>query len=216
MERAVANTDEVESGAPDPDAPLESIAEDEIFDYITGRPVKQTEKEKVRQRVARALFHEYGIAVDDMQPDFPIPAGAGAERRRVRKADIAVFAHEASHTVENLRRVVVCKPEPKTTKVAKIRSHEQAQKDLDELQELMGYEDLPQLRYGLWTNDHDLFFLYKDVHRFGVNFEPRADWPLADESVGSRSVGRLHGPAAPRRGVQAEDQLPALSQLHPR
>jgi hypothetical protein len=34
-----------------------------IADYVTGKPVKETEKEKVRQEIARQLVHEYGIWV---------------------------------------------------------------------------------------------------------------------------------------------------------
>lgn len=49
-----------------------AIEEGKLLDYITGEPIKDTAKEQVRQRIARALFHEYGISVDDMQSDFPI------------------------------------------------------------------------------------------------------------------------------------------------
>ena len=44
------------------------IEEGKIFDYITGGPLKDTDKEQVRQRIARAIIHEYGIAAEDMYP----------------------------------------------------------------------------------------------------------------------------------------------------
>src|SRR5215467_3754386 len=47
---------------------------------------------------------------------------------------------------------------------------------------------VPTCQYGLWTNGLDMFFLRKEITRFDTLFEPRADWPLADESQGSRSV----------------------------
>jgi type I restriction enzyme M protein len=47
-----------------------AIEEGKILDYITGKPVAENDKERVRQRIARAMFHEYGISVDDMEPDF--------------------------------------------------------------------------------------------------------------------------------------------------
>ena len=51
-----------------------SLAEDEVTDFITGNAVKLKGNEEVRQRIARALFHEYGISdPSDMQRDFPIP-----------------------------------------------------------------------------------------------------------------------------------------------
>src|SRR5262245_50404640 len=47
---------------------------------------------------------------------------------------------------------------------------------------------VPTCQYGLWTNSLGMFFLRKEITRFDTLFEPRADWPLADESQGSRSV----------------------------
>lgn len=185
MEQVLADA---EGGATDV-AGAGSLADDEIIDYITGQPVKDSPKEKVRQRIARALFHEYGISVEDMARDFPVPVPASGGRQRAKRADIGIFTPEAEHHVQNVRRVVLCKPEPKNgNSVTKIRTHEQAQKDLADLKELMGDETTPQITYGLWTNGLDLFFLHKDVGRFGPSFEPRADWPLADERSGSRTV----------------------------
>lgn len=173
--------DEVEAGSP---ATGGSLAEDEIIDYITDRPIKLRGNEEVRQRIARALFLEYGISVDDMARDFPIPVSIDGRRRSTKRADIAVFAPGREHTLDNLQRVVVCKPEPKGGRaVTKIRTHAQAQKDLEELQDLLGQAQTPQAQYGMWTNGLDFFFLYRESTRFGVSFEPRADWPIAADSV---------------------------------
>jgi type I restriction enzyme M protein len=163
------------------------MSEDITPDYITGREIKDSPKERVRQRIARALFHEYGLSVKDMEPDFPIPVEIGGRTRR-KKIEIAIFEHEKEHVLQNLRRVVICRPEPKNGKkgVTKLRDHEQAAKDLEELKEFM--VAVPSCQYGLWTNGLDFFFLRKENARFGPAFEPRADWPLADESQESRSV----------------------------
>lgn len=177
------------------------LAEDEVIDYISGGPVRLTPKEEVRQRIARALFHEYGIAVSDMRRDFPIKVDAVGQRRATKKADIAIFEHGTPHEMENLRRVVVCKPEPKNGRaVTKIRTFEQAQKDLNELKDLLGTEATPQVEYGMWTNGIDFFFLHKETSRWSAKFVPRADWPLPDDSVQGgtvKSVARL------RRGEAA-------------
>ena len=164
-----------------------AIADDVVMDYITGREVKDTPKERVRQRIGRALFHEYGLSVEDMELDFPLPVEVGGKTRR-KKVEIAIFTHEKEHTIENVRRVVVCRPEPKNGKrgVTKLRDHQQAEKDLIELKEFM--RAVPSCQYGLWTNSLDLFFLHKEITRFDIVFEPRADWPMADESQDSRSV----------------------------
>jgi type I restriction enzyme M protein len=163
------------------------VSEGTITDYITGREVKDSPKERVRQRIERALFHEYGFSTDSMESDFPIPVEVSGKRRR-KKVEIAIFDYDEDHTLENLRRVVVCRPEPKNGKkgVTKLRDHEQAAHDRDELKEFM--TAVPTCQYGLWTNGLDMFFLRKEITRFDTLFEPRADWPLAEESQGSRSV----------------------------
>lgn len=172
----------------------ETLAEDEAIDFITGNKVKLKGSEEVRQQVARALYVEYGIRVLDMQRDFPITVEV--EGRKVRKkADIAIFEPETEHTMANLRRVVICKPEPKGGRsVTKIRTYAQAEKDLADLETLLGTEATPQVQYGMWTNGIDFFFLRKTATKFSAKFEPQASWPLADESVRPdtvASVGRL-------------------------
>lgn len=160
------------------------VEEGLLLDYITQKLVKETPKELVRQRVARALFHEYGISVDDMLPDFPIPVDG-----RKRKVDIAIFKNGTAKELANVRRVVVCRPEPKKNGhkgVTKLRDHEQAAQDLEELKTVM--KEGPSCDWGLWTNGLEFFFLHKKVTRFDVDFEPIGDWPLADESQGSRDV----------------------------
>jgi len=201
MEQVGLDIGEPEEATSAGESAPDSLAEDETIDFITGRPVKLKGNEPVRQRIARVLFHEYGISVDDMARDFPVPVQADGKRKVTKKADIAVFAHGAPKTLANLRRVVVCKPEPKPGRtVTKIRMFSQAQEDLAELETLLGTEATPLAQYGMWTNGLDFFFLYKESTRFGAKFEPRADWPVADESVGSGTVASV---ARLRRGEAA-------------
>lgn len=89
------------------DNDITAIPDGKLLDYITGDPVKDNSKEQVRQRIARALFHEYGINVEDMEPDFKIPIGG-----RNKKVSLAIFRHRKEHELENVRRVVVCEKEP--------------------------------------------------------------------------------------------------------
>ena len=54
-----------------------------VLDFISGTKTrKETPREQVRQRTARALHHEYGISVDDMEADFPVAAGGGGSTWR--------------------------------------------------------------------------------------------------------------------------------------
>lgn len=162
----------------------ESLGENEIIDFITAKPVKLKGNEEVRQQIAHTLYEEYGIAVHDMHRGFPIQVKADGQRHTIKRADIAIFEPETEHTMANLRRVVICKPAPKEGRAgSKVRTHLQATDDINDLKDLLGTEEWPDVRYGLWTNGLDFFFLYKDSKRFGATFEPRANWPLADESA---------------------------------
>ncbi len=116
------------------------LQDDEVFDYITGdKVVKLTETEKVRQRIARALVHQYGIDPRDMQADFPIPVvNEETGRKSRRRASIAIFEHEQPHELQYIRRIVVTKPRPKDSRtVSKIRTYAHAKEQIDEVAELM-------------------------------------------------------------------------------
>lgn len=178
--RKVPLTGSDEIGSTDiPDA----IEDGKIIDYITGLPVAENDKESVRQRIARALFHEYGISIDDMEPDFKIKVDGSN-----KKLDIAIFASGAAHTAENVQRLVVCQKEVKlgTKGAYKMRDHQQAAKDLEFLKSAMAACE--NCKYGLWTNGLEFFFFRAERTRFDVKFRPIGDWPLSDESLGTREV----------------------------
>ncbi|WP_221354905.1 methylation-associated defense system DNA methyltransferase MAD2 [Streptomyces beigongshangae] len=178
-----------QSGGAVPPRPL---GDDETIDYITGRDIlRMTEAEKVRQHIARVLVHQYGISPDDMMRDYviEIPAAEGNRKSR-KKVSIAVFEPGKPHRPEHLRRIVITKPRPKTGRtVTKIRTHEQATNDIDELQSLMTVAG-PQCHLGLWTDDIDLYFverLRKDDEgrelRFEDRFRPLPNWPRGDDTA---------------------------------
>ncbi|XXT21727.1 N-6 DNA methylase [Sorangium sp. So ce429] len=160
-----------------------AIEDGKILDYITGKPVAENDKEAVRQRIARALFHEYGISVDDMDPDFKVKVDGSN-----KKIDIAIFAPGSEHTPDNVRRLVVCQKELKIGDKGayKMRDHEQAAKDLEVLKAAM--TACENCKYGLWTNGLEFFFFRVERTRFDVKFKPIGDWPLSDESIGTRDV----------------------------
>ena len=154
------------------------------LDFISGtKEVKETPKELVRQRIARALFHEYGISVEDMAADFPVLVGG-----RRRRVDIAIFATGESHAPENIQRVVVCRPEPKQNKrgAVKMRDYEQAEQDIADVKPF--FEEITACKYALWTNGLEFFFLQKKATKFQVVAEPIGDWPPVDESIADRNV----------------------------
>ena len=166
---------------------VETLADGMLSDYITGKPVKDTPVERVRQRIAKAMIHEYGFDLVDLERDYTVAVEDDGRSRR-RKVEIAIFQHKKPHTLEHLRRVILCRPEPKASKkaVTILRDHQQAEKDLRELKEIM--EAVTPCMFGLWTNGLDVFFLHKNPSRFGSSFEPTTDWPTSDNTQGSLSV----------------------------
>lgn len=160
-----------------------SVAGGYVLDFISGeKHLKESPKELVRQRIARALFHEYAISVEDMEGDFPVKADG--KRKRL---DIAIFRHNCEHTVDHLTRAVHCRPEPKMGRGSiRMRDYEQADKDLQELKGIM--EAIESCQYGLWTNGLEFFYLEKQKTRFEVRFEPIGDWPPAEDSFGTKEV----------------------------
>lgn len=161
----------------------QTIPDGMILDIVSGKKLlRETTKEQVRQRIARAIFHEYGISYDDMQLDFPVKVNG-----RRKRIDIAIFHHQEEHVEANLSRAIVCRPAPKVgKKVIRIRDYEQAEKDLSALKEIMA--EVPSCKYGLWTNNLEFFYLEKQETRFETRFDLLGDWPLADESVGTMEV----------------------------
>jgi type I restriction enzyme M protein len=160
-----------------------ALEEGKVLDYITRKAVTDNDKERVRQRIARALFHEYGISVDDMEPDFKLQLDGSN-----KKIDIAIFEPGSEHTVDNVRRLVVCQKELKLGDKGayKMRDHEQAAKEFNVLHGAMAV--CTGCKYGLWTNGLEFFFFATTRTRFDVKFRPIGDWPLGDESLGTRDV----------------------------
>lgn len=149
------------------------------LDYISNKQIKETSKELVRQRVVRALIHEYGFSPEDMENDFPINGR--------KKVDVAIFHHGKEHTIENLSRAVICRPEPNVGKnTVRIRDFDQAANDLEALESIM--REVDAIEFGLWTNGLEFFFLDKERKRFQTQCNPIGDWPMAEESIGTKEV----------------------------
>lgn len=175
-----------------PDKTSPPMAEGMMTDFITGQPVKETDKERVRQEVARQLIFEYQIAPESMEADFPVKVDG-----KNKKLDIAIFEAGKDHAPEAVRRAVICRPFPKVGKksVVKIRDFAQAEKDLDELKGIL--IAVEGCEWGLWTNGLERFFLRKEKRRFEVRFAPHGDWPMAD---GTMSTPDMHAETYVRPG----------------
>ena len=73
--------DVVDTGSSNGSGEEEAVRDGFILDFVSGADLlPDTPKEQVRQRIARALFHEYGFSVEDMERDFSV--AVGGKRRR--------------------------------------------------------------------------------------------------------------------------------------
>lgn len=192
----VSSTEMVDPTVPDDaaqpgsevDTQVHHLDEGYLVDFLTDKPIKDTPKEQVRQRIVRVLFHEYQFAPEDMELDFVIQVATEKGKRRA-KIDIAIFAPGSEHTADNLRRVVVTNKEPNRGRnVVKLRTYDQMKSEMGFVQDLLGAEDYPERSWGLWTDNVDFFFVEKETTRWGADFHERSDWPMADGTVGSGQV----------------------------
>jgi hypothetical protein len=125
----------------------------------------------------------------------------------------AIFHPGTKHTDENLGRVVVCQSEPKNGKKGafKMRDHDQAAKDLQELKDFMAA--IPSCQWGLWTNGLEFFFLQRDSEssRFETRFKPIGDWPPSGETEGTKDVA---SDARLRKVKIVDDDLPEIGNAY--
>ena len=176
----------IDLDSPDQETADAALEEGKVFDYITGNPVKDNDKERVRQRIARAIIHEYGIAAEDMEPDYRVKVGG-----RNKKVDIAIFRPGMPHEDGNPYRAVAVEKEPKigTKGAYRMRDPDEARKEFELLEGVMA--EVESCQYGLWTNGLEFFFFKKDVTRFDTKFKPIGDWPMGDDTIGTREVASL-------------------------
>lgn len=122
--------------------PAGSVPDGMRADYLTGKLVKDTPEEYVRQNIEKALVRQYKYSAADCAPEFPIKVGSS--RKRV---DIIVFPEDQPHTQANARILIETKrPEVKAT------SHTEG---VGQLQSYMAA--CLNATYGMWTNGDDRF-----------------------------------------------------------
>jgi hypothetical protein len=97
----------------------ESLAENQLYDFITNQPVKDTPVERVLQTVARSLVDEYSFDHTQLQRDHTVTYEVFDEHGKTskvrRKIDIAVFADGAKR--EDQSKIIrACIIQPPGTK----------------------------------------------------------------------------------------------------
>jgi type I restriction enzyme M protein len=142
------SSDELESS--------ESLAENQLYDFITNQPVKDTPVERIVQGIARSLVEEYEFDHTQLQRyqtvTYEVFDEQGKTRKVRRNINISVFAEGANRSDQNriIRTCIIQAPGTKPN---------DPRKGLYLLEEVMG--GLSACDYGLWTNGADLFFKQK-------------------------------------------------------
>src|SRR4051794_5662884 len=85
-------------------ASAEGVPEGRVVDFLTGKHVKDTPEEYVRQNIEKALVKQYLYEREDCVPELRIQFGSSKPR-----VDIAVFPAGAKHTQENAWLLIECK-----------------------------------------------------------------------------------------------------------
>ncbi|HEY9631227.1 MAG TPA: N-6 DNA methylase [Coleofasciculaceae cyanobacterium] len=189
---------------PNEDESLEEESEglnDFLIDIFTGNQIRVTPKNLLLQKVLRQLIESYGFDRADLEVNYN-PRLSGKRNRRV---DIAIFRPGTAHTNENLQRIVLCQTQRQRDK---LRSLAEAEADLNKLKELM--EDLPDCRFGIWTNGFEEFYLQAVHDRFEVRFIPLGVLPAPGEET--EAADRTGGPI--QVAAEAEDLQAALERCY--
>ena len=134
----------------------ESLAENQIYDYITNKPIKDTPVERILQVVARSLVDEYGFDHTQLQRDqslvYEVYGDDGRMKRVHRKVEISVFEENTKRDDQSqiIRICMICPPGSKAN---------DRKRGIGMLEEMLGA--LTNCEYGLWTNGTDLVFRQK-------------------------------------------------------
>lgn len=144
-----------------------AVPEGKIADFLTGKHVKDTPEEYVRQNLEKALVRQYKYVARDCVPEFAIKVGSSRKR-----ADVVVFAAGSEHKQENAYIIVETKragvsPTNRTEGIDQLRSYMAA---------------CLNVRYGLWTNGDEQFCLAKRADGDNLSFEEIIEIPAFGQS----------------------------------
>lgn len=146
------------------------IPDGKIADYITGKFVKETEQEQVRQNFERTLVEEYDYPPNDIRVDYPIKVWEG-DKQRTKKAPIVVM-HEGQEEPYILLMIANPKGNP-TDKSGGATELEQ------------WLVDIKSAEYGCWTNGIESIFFQKKKTKFETDVFPVNDFPRFGEDASS-------------------------------
>jgi type I restriction enzyme M protein len=146
------------------------IPDGKIADYITGKWVKETEQEQVRQNFERTLVEEYEYPATVIRLDFPMKIWEG-DKQRIKKAPVAVM-----HQDKDEAYILVLIANPKANPTDKTNG-------ATELEQWL--VDVPSAEYGCWTNGIETIYFQKKKTKFETDVFPVNDFPRFGEDASS-------------------------------
>jgi type I restriction enzyme M protein len=146
------------------------IPDGKIADFITGKWVKETEQEQVRQNFERTLVEEYEYPTTDIQVDFAIKIWDG-DKQKNKKAPLVVMKQG---TDDPLVLVLIASPKANPT------DKTNGATDLEQW-----LVDITSAEYGCWTNGIENIFFQKKKTKFETDVFPVNDFPRFGEDASS-------------------------------
>jgi len=141
-----------------------------IADYITGKWVKDSEQEQVRQNFERTLVEEYNYSISDIQIDFPIKIWEG-DKQKNKKSPIAVINPDTKDPY-----ILINTAKPKANPTDKSGG-------TSELEQWM--VDVQSADFGCWTNGIETIYFQKKKTKFETDVFPVNDFPRSGEDATS-------------------------------
>jgi len=146
------------------------IPDGKIADFITGKWVKETELEQVRQNFERTLVEEYEYPASDIRVDFPIKIWDG-DKQKSKKSAVAVMFKDTEDPF-----VLILIAGPKANPTDKTGGANEIEQWL---------VDTPSAEYGCWTNGIELIYFQKRKTKFETDVFPVNDFPRFGEDAAS-------------------------------
>lgn len=145
----------------------ESIPEGYLVDFLTGKLVRDTAEEYVRQNIEKALVRQFKYPPSDCEPEFRIKVGSSR-----KYVDIVVFTAGEGHTQDQAWLLVETKkagtsPSDKKEGIGQLQSYMAA---------------CVNAEYGLWTNGDERYAFAKRTTKTGYVFQEIVQIPGAGQT----------------------------------
>lgn len=144
-------------------ANLRTIPSGKVVDFISGKLMKDTPEEYVRQNVEMSLVLEYNYPREQVEVEFRIKVGSSTKR-----VDLAIFASGAPHTQENIQVIIETKKEG--------TKRDDRQDGIGQMKAYMA--SCLNCQHGMWTNGIDRECYYKTSDDNGLAFIDAIDIPI--------------------------------------